>query len=60
MKLDDTTSQGFMASIIDTYAYNYNVNKVAVNFGNDLYTGIDGTSTAGYTTVDYTKVLKLD
>ena len=60
MKLDDTTSQGFMASIIDTYAYNYNVNKVAVYFGNDLYTGIDGTSTAGYTTVDYTKVLKLD
>ena len=43
MKLDDTTSQGFMASIIDTYAYNYNVNKVAVYFGNDLYTGIDGT-----------------
>ena len=42
------------------YAYNYNVNKVAVYFGNDLYTGIDGTSTAGYTTVDYTKVLKLD
>ena len=60
MKVDDTTSQGFMASIIDTYAYNYNVNKVAVYFGNDLYTGIDGTSTAGYTTVDYTKVLKLD
>ena len=60
MKLDSESSKGFMESIIDTYAYNYNVTKVAVYFGNDLYTGIEGTSTAGYTTVDYTKVLKLD
>lgn len=60
MKLDTNSSKGFMESIIDTYAYNYNVNKVAVYLGNDLYTGIEGTSTSGYTTVDYTKVLKLD
>lgn len=60
MKLDTDSSKGFMESIIDTYAYNYNVNKVAVYLGNDLYTGIEGTSTSGYTTVDYTKVLKLD
>ena len=49
-----------MAAIVNTYGYNYQVNKVAVYFGNDLYTGLDGTAEAGYSTVDYTNILKLD
>lgn len=60
MKLNDTDSKGLMAAIVNTYGYNYQVNKVAVYFGNDLYTGLDGTAEAGYSTVDYTNILKLD
>lgn len=60
MKLDDTASKGLMSAIVNTYGYNYQVNKVAVYFGNDLYTGLDGTAEAGYSTVDYTNTLKLD
>lgn len=60
MNLDDTTSQGLMAAIVNTYGYNYKVNNVAVYFGSDLYTGLSGTAEAGYSTVDYTNALKLD
>ena len=45
----------------DTYFKdNYGVDKVAVYFGDELYTGLDGTSAAGYSTVNYSDVLKLD
>lgn len=60
MKLDTITSNGLMLAIVNTYGYNYGVEKVAVYFGEELYTGLEGTSSVGYSTVDYTTTLKLD
>lgn len=60
LKLDSENSLGLMKAIVNTYGYNYGVDKVAVYFGNQLYTGIEGTSDAGYSTVNYTDALKLD
>lgn len=60
MKLDSETANGLMLAIVNTYGYNYEVEKVAVYFGDELYTGLEGTSSVGYSTVDYTTTLKLD
>lgn len=60
MELDTETANGLMLAIVNTYGYNYGVEKVAVYFGDELYTGLEGTSSVGYSTVDYTTTLKLD
>lgn len=60
MELDTETANGLMLAIVNTYGYNYGVEKVAVYFGDKLYTGLEGTESAGYSTIDYTTALKLD
>ncbi len=60
MELSKEVANGVIQAIVNTYGYNYSVNKVAVYFGNELYTDIDGTKDNGYCSVNYTDVLKLD
>ena len=60
MELSKEIANGVIQAIVNTYGYNYSVNKVAVYFGNELYTDIDGTKDNGYCSVNYTDVLKLD
>lgn len=60
MDLSTDVANGVIGAIVNTYGYNYGVDKVAVYFGNELYTGIEGTSSAGYSTVNYSDALKLD
>ena len=60
MELSDEVANGVIGAVVNTYGYNYGVDKVAVYFGNQLYTGTDGTSSNEYSTVNYSDVLKLD
>ena len=60
MDLSTEVANGVVAAIVNTYGYNYGVDKVAVYFGSELYTGLEGTSAAGYSTVNYSNSLKLD
>ena len=60
MELSAEVANGVIGAIVNTYGYNYGVDKVAVYFGNQLYTGTDGTSSNEYYTVNYSDVLKLD
>ena len=60
MELSDEVANGVIGAVVNTYGYNYSVNKVAVYFGDELYTGTDGTSSDEYYTVNYSDVLKLD
>ena len=60
MELSTEVANGVIEAIFNTYGYNYGVDKVAVYFGDQLYTGIDGTAAAGYCSVNYSNVLKLN
>ena len=60
MELSTEIANGVIGAVVNTYGYNYGVDKVAVYFGDELYTGIEGTSSAGYSTVNYSDSLKLD
>ena len=60
MELSTEVANGVIEAIVNTYGYNYGVDKVAVYFGDQLYTGIDGTAAAGYCSVNYSNVLKLN
>ena len=60
MELSSEVANGVIGAIVNTYGYNYGVDKVAIYFGNQLYTGTDGTSSDEYYTVNYSDVLKLD
>lgn len=60
MELSAEVANGVIGALVNTYGYNYGVDKVAVYFGNQLYTGTDGTSSNEYYTVNYSDVLKLD
>ena len=60
MELSDEVANGVIGAVVNTYGYNYGVDKVAVYFGNQLYTGTDGTSSNEYSTVNYSDVLKLE
>ena len=60
MELSTEIANGVIGAVVNTYGYNYGVDKVAVYFGSELYTGLDGTSDAGYSKVNYSNVLKLD
>ena len=60
MELSTEVANGVVASIVNTYGYNYGVTNVAVYFGDELYTGLEGTSDNGYSKVDYSSTLKLN
>lgn len=53
MLLGSVTESGLLASILSTYAYNYGVDKVAIYFGDKLYTSLRGELPEGYFKVDY-------
>lgn len=53
MLLGSSTESGLLTSLISTYGYNLNVNKVAIYFGNELYTSLRGDLPNGYFDVNY-------
>ena len=60
MELSAEVANGVIGAVVNTYGYNYGVDKVAVYFGDELYTITDGTSSDEYSTVNYSDVLKLE
>lgn len=52
MTLGTSTESGLVQSLVNTYGYNYKVNKVAIYFNNELYTGLKGDLPNGYFEVD--------
>lgn len=53
MVLGSSTESGLLTSLISTYGYNLNVNKVAIYFGDELYTSLRGDLPNGYFDVTY-------
>lgn len=53
MTLGSATESGLLTSLISTYGYNLNVNKVAIYFGDELYTSLRGDLPNGYFPVNY-------
>lgn len=53
MTLGTATESGLLSSLICTYGYNLGVDKVAIYFGDELYTCLRGDLPEGYFTVDY-------
>ena len=51
--LGSSTEDGLLNSLINTYGYNLGVDKVAIYFGNELYTGVKGELEPGYFKVDF-------
>ena len=60
MELSSEVANGVIGAIVNTYGYNYGVDKVAIYFGDELYTSTAGTSSDEYSTVNYSDVLKLE
>ena len=60
MELSAEVANGVIGAVVNTYGYNYGVDKVAIYFGDELYTSTAGTSSDEYYTVNYSDVLKLD
>lgn len=48
MVLGTSTESGLVSSLVNTYGYNYDVDKVAIYFGDTLYTSLKGTLEEGY------------
>ena len=48
MTLGSATESALLSMIVNTYAYNLNVDKVAIYFNNELYTGLRGELPEGY------------
>lgn len=53
MTLGSATESGLLASLLSTYGYNLGVDKIAIYFGNELYTSLRGDLPDGYFNVDY-------
>lgn len=53
MLLGSSTESGLLTSLISTYGYNLNANKVAIYFGDVLYTSLRGDLPNGYFDVNY-------
>jgi len=53
MLLGSATESGLLTSLISTYGYNLNVNKVSIYFGDELYTSLRGDLPNGYFDVNY-------
>lgn len=53
MLLGSSTESGLLSSLLSTYGYNLNVNKVAIYFNDELYTSLKGDLPNGYFDVDY-------
>lgn len=48
MPLGSNTESGLVSSLVNTYGYNYNVDKVAIYFGDTLYASLKGSLEEGY------------
>ena len=48
MPLGSNTESGLVSSLVNTYGYNYNVDKVAIYFGDTLYASLKGSLDEGY------------
>lgn len=48
MILGTATESGLLSSLVNTYGYNYGVNKVSIYFGDELYTSLKGDLPDGY------------
>ncbi|WP_291651233.1 GerMN domain-containing protein [Clostridium sp.] len=57
MLLGSSTESGLLSSLISTYAYNLDVDKVAIYFGDKLYTSLKGDLPNGYFNVDYSSAI---
>lgn len=55
MLLGNSTESGLLSSLICTYGYNYDVDKVAIYFKDKLYTSLKGDLEAGYFEVNYSE-----
>lgn len=53
MLLGSSTESGLLSSLISTYGYNLKVDKVALYFGDELYTSLRGDLPNGYFDVHY-------
>jgi Sporulation and spore germination len=53
MTLGSATESGLASSLICTYAYNFGVDKVAIYFGDKLYTSLRGDLPEGYFTAHF-------
>ena len=53
MLLGSSTEGGLLSSLLSTYGYNLNVDKIAIYFGNELYTSLRGDLPKGYFDVNY-------
>lgn len=60
MNLDLETANGLIQSIVNTYGYNYGVEKVSIYLEDILYTGLEETDSLGYSKVNYSSALKLN
>lgn len=57
MNLGSSTESGLLSSLISTYAYNLDIDKVAIYFGDKLYTSLKGDLPNGYFNVDYNSAI---
>lgn len=57
--LGTATESGIISAVLSTYAYNYGINKVALYFNGELYTGLRGELPDGYWNVDYTSATEM-
>lgn len=53
MSLGTSTESGLLSSLICTFGYNLGIEKVAIYFGDELYSCLRGELTEGYFNVDY-------
>lgn len=60
MTLGNATETGLLSAILNTYAYNYGINKVAIYFDNELYTSLKGELPEGYFTVDSSTAIPVE
>ena len=52
LPLGTSSESGLISAIVNTYGYNYGLDKVAIYFGDTLYTGLKGELLEGYYTVN--------
>lgn len=60
ISLGTSSESGLISAIVNTYGYNYGLDKVAIYFGDTLYTGLKGELPEGYYTVNIEDSIKLN
>lgn len=60
LPLGTSSESGLISAIVNTYGYNYGLDKVAIYFADTLYTGLKGELPEGYYTVNTEDAIKLN